>query len=311
MDPYCYLRNDTLTAIPDEYTPGNDLNTGYTGAFWRAGRIAPGFEFDQVLPTFTREAQDFIVRNSSSEQPFFLYLPLAAPHTPWMPTEEYQGKSGAGQYGDFVEMVDAAVGAVLNTLEKKGVTKNTLVIFASDNGPFWRPQMIEQFDHRAAHIYRGMKADIWEGGHRIPFVVKWPGVVQPESVCQQTTVLTNLLATCADVIQSKLPGKDMHDSRSIYTYLVQGDPERSESHPIIHHSSRAVFAIREGDWKLIEGLGSGGFSDPVSIDPQEGGAKGQLYNLQDDPGETTNLFLEKPQIVERLQDELDAIRMAP
>ncbi|NND08357.1 MAG: arylsulfatase [Saprospiraceae bacterium] len=311
MDPYCYLKNDTLVSIPDDYTPGNDLNTGYAGAFWRPGRIAPGFEFDEVLPTFTEQAQAFIDRHAVGEHPFFLYLPLAAPHTPWMPTSAYQGKSGAGQYGDFVEMVDAAIGAVLQTLADKGVIENTLVIFASDNGPFWKPEMIEQYDHRAAHLYRGMKADIWEGGHRIPFIVKWPGKVDTGSVCAQTTVLTNLLATAADVIGVQLDQKEMHDSHSIYPYLLGNQVEETAGQTAIHHSSRAVFAIRNGEWKLIEGLGSGGFSTPTSIDPQDGEAAGQLYNLANDPSETTNLFLQKPDIVAQLENELDAIRKRP
>ncbi len=310
MDPYCYLKNDTLVAVPNEYTPGNDLNTGYTGAFWRAGRIAPGFEFDQVLPTFTQEAQDFIHRESQSSHPFFLYLALAAPHTPWVPTTDFQGRSLVGQYGDFVQMVDATVGEVINALEQAGVASRTLVIFTSDNGPFWRPKSIEQFDHRAAHIYRGMKADIWEGGHRIPFIVKWPGMVKPGSTCEGTTVLTNLLATCADIVGHSVTGGQFNDSHSIYSMLT-GTEATEQGQVAIHHSSRAIFAIREDNWKLIEGRGSGGFSPPVRIQPGPGEPIGQLYDLKEDPSETTNLYLALPEKVKELQTTLDKIRNQP
>ncbi len=305
MEPYCYLRNDTLVDIPTASTPGNDLNTGYTGAFWRPGRMAPGFAFDQVLPSFINEAIHQIEKQVEEDQPFFLYLPLAAPHTPWVPTAEFVGQSKAGQYGDFVQMVDAAVGQILDLLDESGVTDETLLVFTSDNGPYWRPNMIEQFDHRAAGSLRGMKADIFEGGHRIPFVVRWPGKIVPGSECNHPTVLTNLLATCADMLGVKL--KDHLDSESILPDLLQ---ERSgeDLNVLVHHSGQGMFAIRSGDWKYVEGLGSGGFTQPARSEPEAGGPTGQLYNLEQDPGEQQNLFIEYREEAQTMSAMLDNVR---
>jgi arylsulfatase A-like enzyme len=295
-----------LTEIPDGYTPGNDLNTGYTGAFWREGRIAKSFKFEEVLPTFTQKAEKFIAENSASDKPFFLYVPFAAPHTPWVPTDEFKGLSDVGQYGDFVQMVDAAVGEILKAIEESGEADNTIVIFTSDNGPYWKPDYIEKFNHRATSIYRGMKADAWEGGHRIPFIVRWPGKVKAGSVSKKTTTLTNLLATCADLLGVELDNSE--DSYSIFSEITGKKCCEEKSVPVIHHSSKAYFAIRDGDWKFIEGLGSGGFSRPRFEEPVKGGPKGQLYNLKTDPSETKNLYLQHPEIVKDLQEKLDDIK---
>lgn len=308
MEPYCYLENDVLESIPDQYTPGNDLDaeSWATGAFWRAGRMSKDFDFYEVLPTFVQKAKGFISRQSNKEQPFFLYLPLAAPHTPWVPKENYNGKSGAGQYGDFVQMVDTGIGEVLDALRKNGVHENTLVFFASDNGPFWKPEFVEKFDHKAAHIYRGMKADIWDGGHRIPFIVRWPGNVAANSHSNQLTTLTNLISTIAGVVGDETKPGVGTDSYSILPVLLGG--EADNSYAVIHHSSKGMFSIRKSEWKYIEGLGSGGFSNPALVSPEEGKPRWQLYNMKDDPGEQNNLFSEHPEITKRLKKELDEIR---
>ena len=308
MAPYCYLENDILTQLPDDYTPGNELNRPIyaTGAFWRAGRMAKDFDFYEVLPIFIEKAKNFVKTHAADDKPFFLYLPLAAPHTPWVPKDEYAGKSDAGEYGDFVQMVDAAIGDVLKILDDQGLTENTLVIFTSDNGPYWRPEYIERFGHHAAHIYRGMKADIWDGGHRIPFIVRWPGKVQPATQSGQLTSLANLMATVADIAGIKLTDSQGMDSRSILPALNGVAPDNNIS--VIHHSSRGLFSIRHGDWKFIEGLGSGGFSQPVIIEPQAGGQDGQLYNMLEDPAEQNDLFATHPEKVKELKLKLEEIR---
>lgn len=310
MQPYCYLENDVLTELPDQHTPGNELNSpSYaTGAFWRPGKITKSFDFYDVLPNFIRRAQEFVKARSQEENPFFLYLPLAAPHSPWVPTDEYNGSSGAGQYGDFVKMVDEQVGYLLATLKESGVLDNTLVMFTSDNGPFWKPDFIERFDHRAAGHYRGMKADIHEGGHRVPFFVKWPGVVKPGSQSDFPTTLTNLMATVAELTGSKLTDNSGEDSQSILPVLLNDQSKLKPAIPIVHHSSKGFFAIRKGGWKLIEKRGSGGFSVPAIVEPKAGEPVGQLYNLNEDPSETTNLYDEKPEVVNELLRELEAIR---
>ncbi|MFT4734700.1 MAG: arylsulfatase A [Algoriphagus sp.] len=310
MEPYCYLENDVLTELPNEHTPGNDLNTGSyaTQAFWRPGRIAENFDFYEVLPNFIGQGKKFIETHANDEKPFFLYLPLAAPHSPWVPTQNYDGNSGAGQYGDFVQMVDEQVGDFLKSLDDMGVSDNTIVIFTSDNGPFWKPDFIKRFDHRSASTYRGMKGDAFEGGHRIPFIVRWPGKISANSQSSFKTTLTNLIATCAEVLGVTLGENAGEDSQSILPVLLNDKNNIKQEIPIIHHSSKAHFAIRKGDWKLIEKLGSGGFSPPAIIIPKKGEPLGQLYNLLEDPSETTNLYDEKPEIVKELLAELNELR---
>jgi arylsulfatase A-like enzyme len=310
MEPYCYLENDILTALPNEHTEGNDLDTDSyaTGAFWRPGRIAKGFDFYEVLPRFVEKAKNFVASHANDEKPFFLYLPLAAPHSPWVPKKEYDGSSGAGQYGDFVQMVDTQVGNFLKGLEELDITDNTIVIFTSDNGPFWKPDYIKRFDHRAASMYRGMKADTYEGGHRIPFIVRWPGKVEAGSSSNYKTTLTNLIATTAEIVGVNLNENTGEDSQSILPVLLNDEKNVEVEIPIIHHSSKGHFAIRKGDWKLIEKRGSGGFSIPVTIEPKEGESIGQLYNLVTDPSEKNNIYTENPKVVDALLLELNNIR---
>ncbi len=303
MAPYCYLENNRLTASMNDSTPGNNPDNATTGAFWRAGRMAQGFDFEQVTPTFASKAISFI-RKQSNEKPFFLYLPFPSPHTPWLPTAEFRGTSKAGEYGDFVNMVDAQVGKILQTLTDMGFDDNTIVFFASDNGPFWKPPFIEKFNHRAASIYRGMKADAFEGGHRIPFIVRWPGKIKPNTECAETVELTNLLATCAGIVNKNLAENEGEDSFNILPLLFDKTHEYKGPEALIQHSSRGYFVVRKGDWKLIEGLGSGGFSKPEKIAPKEGEAPGQLYNVKDDPSETKDVYQEHPEIVKELDDIL-------
>ncbi|MEZ5104998.1 MAG: arylsulfatase [Draconibacterium sp.] len=306
MEPYCYLKNDTLVELPTGHTEGNDLNTGYTGAFWRAGLMAPGFDMRQVLPTFTSQAENYIRNQKNTEKPYFLYFAMTAPHTPWLPAKDFEGSSQAGDYGDFVTMVDAMVGRVLTALKESGKEENTIVFLASDNGPFWRPAFVEKYDHRAAYIYRGMKADAWDGGHRIPFMVRWPGHIQPGSVSNATTTLANLLATVADITGvNQVKGED---SYSILPVLLGKTDKVPGQDAVVHHSSKGLFAIRYGDWKLIEGRGSGGFSEPVFYDPKPGEAPGQLFNIKDDPSETFDLYQQKTEIVKQLTIKLDSIK---
>lgn len=307
MEPYCYLENDILTAIPSEYTPGNDLNTGYTEAFWRAGKMAPEFEFDQVLPTFKKKAVRFIETQVKNKTPFFLYLPLAAPHTPWVPTDDFKDAANAGNYGDFVKMVDEAVGQILQAIDQVGAKDNTLVIFTSDNGPFWTPALIEKFNHRSAGALRGMKADAWEGGHRIPYIARWPGTIPANSNSPALTSLTHLFATVADLLNIDIQPGEGEDSHSLLPVLKGQSQQIANQQAVVHHSSRGLFAIRKGDWKLIQGRGSGGFSEPRVYDPLPGEPIGQLYNLKNDVRETNNLYeshLEKVTELNRLLKEI-------
>ncbi len=300
MPPYCYLENHKLTAPLSEQSHGSNPANGTTGAFWRAGLMSERYEFDRVTPTFTQKAISFIREQSATEKPFFLYLPYPSPHTPWLPLTEYRGTSKAGEYGDFVQMVDAEVGKILKTLTELGLDENTVVFFTSDNGPFWRPPFIEEFNHRAASIYRGMKADAFEGGHRIPFIVRWPGKIKAGSQCAEPITLTNLLATCSGIVNQKLAKNEGEDSQSILPLLLENTKEYVRPGALIQHSSKGIFVVRQGDWKLINGLGSGGFTKPETIQPKEGEAPGQLYNLKEDPSETADLYSKYPEKVKEL-----------
>lgn len=307
MPPYCYLENQQLTELPTAHTQGNKPETGYGGAFWREGKMAPSFDFPGVLPTFVAKATAFL-KKQSAKKPFFLYLPLAAPHTPWLPTRDYVAKSGAGEYGDFVQQVDAAVGAVLQTLAETGLAENTLVVFTSDNGPYWRPDYVERFGHKAAGGFRGMKGDAFEGGHRIPFIVRWPGQVKAGTTSAATTTLTNLMATCQEMVGAKNRAVLPEDSYSILPVLLGKTQQVPDQPAVVHSSSTGFFAIRKGDWKLIEGLGSGGFTEPKELKPEAGGPAGQLYNLASDSAETQNLYQQNPEKVRELAGLLAKIR---
>ncbi len=309
IPPYCYLENHTLIEPPTDWTDGNDLDKGFMEAFWRAGPMAPGFDFTDVLPNFTRRAVDYIREHANSDQPFFLYLPLAAPHTPWVPSPDFAGTSSAGTYGDFVEMMDHEIGTVLKTIEETGITRNTLVIFTSDNGPYWVPALTAKYNHRGAAHFRGMKGDIWEGGHRVPFIASWPGTIPSHSNAPALTSLTHLIATIADILGLDQPNQYGEDSYSILPVLLGQAREVPDQPGIMMHSSSAAhFAWRQGDWKYIEKPGSGGFSTPVTFDVRFGEPTGQLYNLRVDPAETDNRFFHHPEKVKAMQKTLNAVR---
>jgi len=315
IPPYFYIRGDRAVAPPTEHIGANQ-SEGWSpiqGAFWRAGGIAPGLELKDVLPRFTDEAVRIILDHGKDggQRPLMLYLAFPSPHTPWLPAPEFAGRSKAGLYGDFVEMVDAMIGRVLAALEARAMAENTVVIFASDNGPVWYDRDVKRFGHDSAGGLRGMKGDAWEGGHRLPFIVRWPGRVKAGSMSRQTICYTDLLATFAAITGAKLPRGAGEDSFDILPVLLDRQPEGKPIRgPVVIPSARGFLTIRSGPWKLIDRLGSGGFSTPREIKASPGGPEGQLYNLNDDPGERNNLWPGHPDIVKRLHAELARIRKA-
>ena len=306
IPPYYYIENDRCVEPPTG-TIGDSNTEGWTkiqGAFWRGGKIAPGFQHDEVLPRFTARCIDWMTRQHAKApaQPMFVYLALAAPHTPWLPTGRFRKASGSNLYSDFVAQVDDAVGQVLAALDKLHLRENTLVIFSSDNGPVWYPQDDERFGHRSVGPLRGMKGDAWEGGHRMPFIARWPGRIEPGATSDELICFTDMMATFAEIVGAKLPAGAGEDSLSILPVLLGRKLDRPVRETFIHQA--AMFAIRDGRWKLIAGRGSGGFSKPRRIQPKPGEPAGQLYDLAADLGETKNLYLEKPEIVQRLTEML-------
>ena len=296
MVPYVYIENDRVTALPDRETGRADAK-----AFWRKGPTGADFVHEQVLSTLTEKAISFIERHA--DQPFFLYFPLTAPHTPILPTEEFKGKSGTNAYGDFVLQVDWTVGQVLEALERNGLAENTLVIFTSDNGcsPAANFKELEAVGHDPSYVFRGHKADIFEGGHRIPFLVRWPGRVQPGSECDQTICLTDLLATCAAIVGDTLPANAGEDSYDLLPLLLGKATDTPVREATVHHSVNGSFSIRQGKWKLEMCPGSGGWSYPrPGRDDLSGLPPIQLYDLEKDVGERRNVFDQHPDVVREL-----------
>ncbi len=313
IPPYFYIRGNRAVQPPSDHVQANNSDgwSPIQGAFWRAGGIAPDLQLDEVLPRFSDEAISVIQNHSADakDQPLMLYLAYPAPHTPWLPSKEFAGKSGAGMYGDFAMMVDDQIGRVIAAIDDAGMKDDTLLIFSSDNGPVWYENDVSRFQHDSSGGLRGMKADAWECGHRMPFIVRWPAKVMPGRESRQTICFTDILATLSEMLGSELSPDAAPDSFSFLSVL---NGERSESNPVRDslpiRSGGNLMTIRQGDWKLITGLGSGGFSKPNKIKPGPNDPAGQLYNLSDDLAETTNLYQKHPDVVKRLTALVDEIR---
>ena len=308
MVPYTFIENNRVTKLPtsDKAFP---MMLGRTNRMTRRGPAADDFEAEGVLPELTREAVAWIERRApaaKSNDPFFLYLPLTSPHTPIVPTPEWQGKSGLNSYADFVMQTDAAVGTVLETLHRLNLADNTLVIFTSDNGcsPEADFNQLRASGHHPSGRFRGAKADIFEGGHRVPFIARWPGRVKPGSSTSQLISLNDIFATCAEILDRKMPADAAEDSISLLPAL-EGRASKPSREALVHHSINGSFAIRRGDWKLILAPDSGGWSSPRPGSPAAKDLPAvQLYNLRDDISETNNLQGQHPRIVADLTSEL-------
>lgn len=306
MVPYTYIENDRVTVVPtiDNAFPmmlGKDRET-------RRGPAAADFDAMNVLTDLTDKAVAYITEQAKTDKPFFLYLPLASPHTPIVPSPEWQGKSGLNPYADFVMETDHSVGRVLEALQSGGVADNTLVVFTSDNG--CSPQAdfpaLEEKGHDPSYIYRGHKADIWDGGHRVAFIVRWPGKIKAGSTTDQLASLVDFQATCADIIDFKLPPNAAEDSVSLLP-ILQGKATEPVREALVHHSINGKFSIRQGRWKLELCPGSGGWSAPR--DPQavkQGLPSIQLYDMEADPPEEKNVEAKHPEVVKQLTSLLES-----
>lgn len=297
MPPYVYIENERITR-PLSGTIATNDKAGYGASpFWREGPIAADFKHVEVLDRLTEKAVEFIQKGR--ERPFFLYFPLGAPHMPVLPNAFFRGKTD-GPYTDFVTQCDDTVGQVLKALQKTGTAENTLVIVTSDNGAYWFPGDIEKWGHRANADLHGQKADIWEGGHRVPFVVRWPGKVRPGTVSAEVICLTDLLATFAAIVGSKLPADAGEDSFNLLPVFLGQKLEHPIREATVLQANDGTLAIRQGPWRLAPARGSHGFSDPKNIEPKLGEPPGELFNLVADLSEQTNLWLREPEVVHRL-----------
>ncbi len=267
------------------------------------GPIAADFKHVEVMPRFTDKALEYLKSQKGSEQPFFLYLAYASPHVPVVPSEKWRGKSGLNLYGDFVMMMDSEVGRILQTLEELGMRENTIVIFTADNGccPTTGATVMEAKGHYASGDFRGYKADLFEGGHRVPCIVQWPSGVK-KGICRQTISLNDFFRTFADLTEQKLKDNEGEDSVSLLPLFRNPDRKEALREATIHHSIDGQFAIRQGDWKLLASPSSGGWSAPrpqqkellKKLPPM------QLYHLGDDPQEKNNLIAQHPKKAQEL-----------
>ena len=297
--PYCFIENDRTQGIPSGFLPRRLLCNNQAS---QQGPALHDWKLEDILPTLGERAAAFIAEAAAKPEPFLLYLPLTAPHTPLAVIEAWKNKSGLNAYADFVMQTDATVGRVLAALEKSGAAPNTLVVFTSDNGcaPYVGAKELEQLGHYPSGPLRGYKSDAWEGGHRVPFIVRWPGTVKPGSVCHQLVHHADLLRSIADMLGTKLPDHAGEDSFSLLPLLRGGDQPIREN--AVSASSNGVPALRQGTWKYIPAPGSGGWgtggdsSQPV-----------QLYNLADDIGETRNLAATLPEKVASMKVLLDKL----
>jgi arylsulfatase A-like enzyme len=302
MDDYAYLENDTLVEAPSKSIAGSP-----NPAFWRAGQIAPGFKHIEVVPTVTEKALAWMRMQhyDSPATPIFLYLPLPSPHTPHVPMPAFVGSSQAGPRGDYVCETDWAIGRVLKTLDSLGLAPNTLVMVASDNGAHVTIKSAEK-THTPHMFYKGQKADIFEAGHRIPLIARWPGVIRGGRVSSQLVCLTDFMATTAAITGFPLPVSAGEDSYSFLPALLDKATTGNVREAIVHHSMHGTFAIRKGNMKLtLDNMGSGGFTAPAQV-----AGPGTLYDMDDNPQEDVakNLYASKPEVVKELRDLLKEYR---
>ena len=298
MSPYVFIENDRVTQPPKSVIDGRPFP-----AFYRKGEISADFQHIDCLGHLADRACEFIAQRAATGEPFFLYFPMPAPHKPVIPTPEFQGASQLGPYGDFVLQVDSTVNRVLKAIDQAGIADNTLLVVTSDNGSFMhrydKPDQRDHTDddsiqgyratsHRANGPLRGTKADVFEAGHRVPFMVRWPAQIKAGGKVQNTVCLTDLLATCAAAANVEFDQVSAEDSFSFLPLVVSSaDAADYRRPPVINHSANGMFAIRQGPWKLILGNGSGGRAQPRGkpfTKPY------QLYDLSQDLGESNNLW---------------------
>jgi arylsulfatase A len=310
MVPYAYIENDRVTEVPDRdgdfpWFLGRDRRT-------RRGPLAEGFDAADVLGEFTRRAATYIGERAGEARrgrPFFLYFALASPHTPILPTEPWRGGSGVNAYADFTMETDWSVGRILQALDEHGLTEDTIVLFAADNGCSPEADLPElaAAGHYPGGPFRGHKADLFEGGHRVPFFARWPGRVEPGSEYPHPVSLNDLMATCADILGARLPDNAGEDSVSLLPALL-GRTAEPVREAMVHHSINGSFAIRRGSWKLLLCPDSGGWSAPrPGSDEAAGLPPVQLFDLAADPGERANLQAQHPVLVRELVERLERL----
>ncbi|ODA34970.1 sulfatase family protein [Planctopirus hydrillae] len=307
--PYAWFENDRVITTPT-VTLKTTAPTAEGSWEARPGPAVQDWDFWAVMPTLTQKAEQWI-SEQKADQPFFLYFPFTSPHAPIVPTSDFTGKSQAGGYGDFMFQTDDTVGRVLAALEKHGFSENTLVIFSADNGPErYAYDRVRNFGHRSMGPLRGLKRDIWEGGHRVPMIVRWPGVVPAERVCDELISQIDLFATIAAVVDAEIPPGSAEDSYN-QLQLLQGTGS-SARQTLVHNTHPKGYALRHGDWVLIDARTGAVSQVPKWFDEANGYSShslpGELYHLKDDLAQRQNLYAENPEKVAELKALLGKIQ---
>jgi len=317
---YAFVDGDRIPVPPTKIVDRSRLPTHPYSRDNRPGMIASDFDLEEVDLLFLEKSKKFLQQHviTNPSQPFFLFHSAQAVHLPSFPADQFKGKTTAGPHGDFIFELDYVVGELLKTLQEVGVAENTLVIFSSDNGPEVTSTIHMRGDHQhdGARPWRGMKRDNWEGGHRVPFIARWPGKIEPGSTSDQTLNLTDVMATCAAIVGAELPNQAAEDSENLLPALVGTAPKEMIRPYTMHQTISLALAIRKGPWKYLDHKGSGGNSyarphlKPFALPDTAPEATGQLYNLQTDPGETINLAGKYPEIVKELKAQLEQYKQS-
>jgi arylsulfatase A len=311
--PYCFIENDRTVGFPSAKAPLG------TDSFNIAGPMLPNWKLVDVLPELEKQAVEYIGKAAKIDKPFFLYLPLTSPHYPVVPSADFKGKGKVGDYGDFVTQTDAVLGKVLDALKAAGVAEKTLVVFTSDNGPEITGEVnpgaydrLQKYGHASMGTLRGAKRDAWEGGHRVPFVARWPGIIAAGVSCDETVCHVDLMATLAALLQVKLPSDAGVDSVNILPALRGENRSQPLREATVHHSAQGKFAIRKDDWVLI--LAPTGDDNAKKGEPEwfrkdrayiTHIEAGELYNLAKDPTQKDNLYAAEAAKVRELAELME------
>ena len=315
---YAYIDGDRIPVPPTKLIDKKKLPKHPYSRDCRPGMVAKNFNHEEVDLVFLDKSKHFLeshVKNNP-QKPFFLYHSMQAVHLPSFPAEQFKGKTKAGPHGDFIFEMDYIVGELLKTLDSLGVADNTLVIFASDNGPEVTTtiNMRKTHKHDGARPWRGFKRDQWEGGHRTPFIAKWPGKVKRGTTSDQLLSLTDIMETCARIVSTKLPNNAAEDSYNMLPVLLGTQSDIPVRKHMLQQTHTLALSIREGQWKYLDHQGSGGnkYKAPrlkaYSLKGSDPQVSGQLYNLTTDPGETKNVYSKHPEIVKRMKAQLEEFK---
>ena len=317
---YAFIDGDRVPVPPEGLLDKSQLPTHPYSFDNRDGYAAPDFEIEELDQLFLSKSINFMEEHVANkpDKPFFLYHPTNSVHLPSFPSKKFHGATQAGPHGDFIHEFDQIVGSIMESLDRLGIADNTLLMVSSDNGPEIASvvHMRKDYDHDGARPWRGIKRDNWEGGHRVPFIARWPEKIKANSTTDQTACLCDIMSTCASLVGFELPKESAEDSFNLHPVLTGEQKENEAVRPhTLHQTISLALSIRKGKWKYLDHQGSGGNNyernedlQPFIIPDTAPDAPGQLYNLEDDPGETNNLYFEFPEIVTELKNQLETYK---